>query len=82
MLPLKKSMDLYTAYVLQRSFKTKTEQCHHASKQPSMTLAALTSLPRRIQADGKTSEIFQDEKLLTDCHLDKPLRLQGCPVYG
>ena len=36
----------------------------------------------RIQADGKTSEIFQDEKLLTDCHLDKPLRLQGCPVCG
>jgi cobalt/nickel transport system ATP-binding protein len=36
----------------------------------------------RVQADGKTSDIFQDEKLLTDCHLDKPLRLQGCPVCG
>jgi cobalt/nickel transport system ATP-binding protein len=36
----------------------------------------------RIQADGKTADIFQDEKLLTDCHLDKPLRLQGCPVCG
>jgi cobalt/nickel transport system ATP-binding protein len=36
----------------------------------------------KIQADGKTSDIFQDEKLLTDCHLDKPLRLQGCPVCG
>jgi cobalt/nickel transport system ATP-binding protein len=36
----------------------------------------------KIQADGKTSDIFQNEKLLTDCHLDKPLRLQGCPVCG
>ena len=36
----------------------------------------------RVQADGKTADIFQDEKLLTDCHLDKPLRLQGCPVCG
>ena len=36
----------------------------------------------RIQADGTTTDIFQDEKLLTDCHLEKPLRLQGCPVCG
>lgn len=36
----------------------------------------------KIQADGKTAYIFQDEKLLADCHLDKPLRLQGCPVCG
>ena len=36
----------------------------------------------RIQADGKTADIFQDEKLLTGCHLEKPLRLQGCPVCG
>ena len=36
----------------------------------------------RVHADGKTADMFQDEKLLTDCHLDKPLRLQGCPVYG
>ena len=34
----------------------------------------------RIEADGPTSEIFQDEQLLADCHLEKPLRLQGCPV--
>ncbi len=36
----------------------------------------------RVQADGKTADIFQDEKLLADCHLEKPLRLQGCPVCG
>jgi cobalt/nickel transport system ATP-binding protein len=34
----------------------------------------------KIKADGLTSDIFQDEKLLADCHLEKPLRLQGCPV--
>ncbi len=34
----------------------------------------------RIKADGPTSEIFHDEKLLAESHLEKPLRLQGCPV--
>jgi cobalt/nickel transport system ATP-binding protein len=34
----------------------------------------------KIEADGPTTEIFQNEKLLDECHLEKPLRLQGCPV--
>jgi len=34
----------------------------------------------KIEADGPTAEIFQDEHLLQNCHLEKPLRLQGCPV--
>lgn len=34
----------------------------------------------RIAADGPTAEIFRDDKLLTDSHLEKPLRLQSCPV--
>jgi cobalt/nickel transport system ATP-binding protein len=34
----------------------------------------------KVEADGPTAEIFRDEKLLLDCHLEKPLRLQGCPV--
>ena len=34
----------------------------------------------RVRADGPTSEIFQNEKLLADCHLEKPLRMQDCPV--
>ena len=33
-----------------------------------------------VKADGLTSDIFQNEKLLADCHLEKPLGLQGCPV--
>lgn len=33
-----------------------------------------------VAADGLTSEIFQDAELLASCHLEKPLRLQGCPV--
>jgi cobalt/nickel transport system ATP-binding protein len=36
----------------------------------------------RIQADGPTSEIFHNEKLLAYCHLEKPLRMQDCPVCG
>jgi len=34
----------------------------------------------RIAADGPTREIMQDEELLSSCNLEKPLRLQGCPV--
>jgi len=34
----------------------------------------------RISADGPTLEIFKNEKLLAESHLEKPFRLQGCPV--
>ena len=34
----------------------------------------------RIAADGPTGEIMADEGLLSACNLEKPLRLQGCPV--
>lgn len=34
----------------------------------------------KVLADGPTREIFQDQKLLEQSHLEKPLRLQGCPV--
>ena len=34
----------------------------------------------RIAADGPTAELFQDEKLLERCHLERPLSLQSCPV--
>jgi len=33
-----------------------------------------------IAADGPTAELFQDEELLTRCHLERPLSLQTCPV--
>ncbi len=33
-----------------------------------------------ILADGPTVEIFNDEELLNRGHLEKPLRMQGCPV--
>lgn len=36
----------------------------------------------RITADGPTLDIFGDEKLLDSSGLEKPLRLQGCPVCG
>ena len=34
----------------------------------------------RIIADGPTPKIMQDEDLLASCSLEKPLRMQGCPV--
>ena len=34
----------------------------------------------RIAADGPTLSLLQDEALLQACGLEKPLRLQGCPV--
>ena len=36
----------------------------------------------RITADGPTLEIFHNEELLAASHLEKPLRLQACPVCG
>jgi cobalt/nickel transport system ATP-binding protein len=36
----------------------------------------------RIIADGPTSQIFNSEAILTEGHLEKPLRLQACPVCG
>lgn len=36
----------------------------------------------KITADGPTAELFQDEKLLHLSSLEKPLRMQQCPVCG
>lgn len=36
----------------------------------------------RIAADGPSLEILQNEDLLDSSRLEKPLRLQGCPVCG
>jgi cobalt/nickel transport system ATP-binding protein len=36
----------------------------------------------RVTADGPTTEIFQNDALLEESHLEKPLRIQGCPVCG
>jgi cobalt/nickel transport system ATP-binding protein len=33
-----------------------------------------------VRADGPTAEIFNNEKLLAECGLEKPLSMQGCPV--
>jgi len=34
----------------------------------------------RITADGPTKELFLNEPLLSQSRLEKPLRMQGCPV--
>jgi cobalt/nickel transport system ATP-binding protein len=34
----------------------------------------------RLAADAPTLAIMQDEDLLASCNLEKPLRMQGCPV--
>ncbi len=34
----------------------------------------------KIMADGPTSEIFRNEQLLSESHLEKPLRMQVCPI--
>ena len=35
-----------------------------------------------VAADGPTEDLLRDEKLLARCALEKPLRVQGCPVCG
>jgi len=34
----------------------------------------------KVKADGSTREIFRNEELLNECHLEKPFRMQNCPV--
>ncbi len=34
----------------------------------------------KVMADGPTTDIFQDVNLLESSHLEKPLRMQACPV--
>jgi cobalt/nickel transport system ATP-binding protein len=36
----------------------------------------------KLTADGPTLELFQDEDLLADSGLEKPLKMQGCPICG
>jgi hypothetical protein len=36
----------------------------------------------RIHADGPSAELLCDRALLGACHLEPPLRMQGCPVCG
>jgi cobalt/nickel transport system ATP-binding protein len=35
-----------------------------------------------VRADGPTREIFQNDDLLAQCRLEKPLSMQGCPICG
>ena len=35
-----------------------------------------------VAADGPTAELLADDALLARCHLERPLRLQGCPRCG
>ena len=36
----------------------------------------------RVKADGPVLEIFNNQALLDESHLEKPLRMQACPVCG
>lgn len=35
-----------------------------------------------VAADGKSAELLADGELLASCNLEKPFRIQGCPVCG
>jgi cobalt/nickel transport system ATP-binding protein len=34
----------------------------------------------RVMADGPTHSLMENQDLLSQSHLEKPLRMQGCPV--
>jgi cobalt/nickel transport system ATP-binding protein len=34
----------------------------------------------QVATDGSTADILYNEELLQSCCLEKPLRLQGCPI--
>ncbi len=35
-----------------------------------------------VAADGRSVDLLRDEPLLESCHLERPMRFQGCPVCG
>lgn len=36
----------------------------------------------KVAADGPTIELMQNDELLAQCSLEKPLKMQGCPLCG
>jgi cobalt/nickel transport system ATP-binding protein len=36
----------------------------------------------KLLADGATGDIFTDDRLLAESRLERPLRMQGCPLHG
>jgi cobalt/nickel transport system ATP-binding protein len=43
---------------------------------------ALVLKDGKVEADGPIEKIFSNAELLKACHLEKPLRMQPCPVCG
>ncbi len=66
---------------LLRSFKhTKIIATHDLDLVLDVCARTIVMSDGRVTADGPTSEIFADEALLARSHLEKPFRMQGCPV--
>lgn len=68
---------------LLRSFKhTKIIASHDLDMVLDLCERTIILHAGQVVADGPTLKLFQDEALLKEGHLEKPLRLQGCPVCG
>lgn len=68
---------------LLQSFKhTKIIASHDLDMVQDLCERTIVVSQGRVAADGPTDEIFRDEKLLAASRLEKPLRMQGCPICG
>jgi len=64
-----------------RSFKhTKIIATHDLDLVVDLCERTIVIREGKVTADGPTLEIFQDEAFLAECHLEKPLRMQACPI--
>jgi len=68
---------------LLRSFEhTKIVATHDLDLVQDVCTRTIVLRGGRVAADGPTADVFGDDALLSSCHLEKPLRMQGCPRCG
>ncbi len=68
---------------LLRSFEhTKIVATHDLDLVQDVCTRTIVLRDGRVAADGPTAEVLGDDALLGGCHLERPLRMQGCPRCG
>lgn len=68
--------------VLRTFDHTKILATHDLDMAMDLCTRAIVLRAGQVAADGPLKDIFRDDALLASCRLERPLRLQGCPVCG
>jgi cobalt/nickel transport system ATP-binding protein len=68
--------------LLQGFFHTKLIATHDLDMAMELCTRTIVLKKGKIEYDGPTAEIMTNSRLLEECGLEPPLRLQGCPICG